>query len=71
MERTPVDSSSIASIGHDPDTDTLHVEFKSSGKIYVYPGVSADDHEALLKASSIGAHFGKHIRAHYSGRLHN
>ena len=71
MERTPVDSSSIASVGHDPATDTLHVEFKSSSKVYAYPGVSAEDHQALMNAPSIGAHFGKHIRPHYSGRLQN
>jgi hypothetical protein len=68
MERTPVSSSSIASVGHDPGTDTLHVEFANSGKVYAYQGVDAETHEKLMGAQSIGAHFGKHIRPHYEGR---
>jgi KTSC domain len=67
IERIPVNSSSIASIGYNPDEQTMHVEF-SSGKIYEYEGVDHDTHSKLLGAASVGAHFGKHIRPHYSGR---
>src|SRR3546814_14208537 len=35
MNRTPVKSSQIASIGHDPSTNTLAIEFKG-GKVYHY-----------------------------------
>jgi hypothetical protein len=65
MERIPVTSSSIASIGHDPTTNTLHVEFKN-GRVYAYADVSAAHHAALLSAESIGAHFGKHIRGAFT-----
>lgn len=65
---TPVDSSSIAAVGHDPATSTLKVQFKS-GDTYHYKGVSADAHASLLKAKSIGSHFQTHVRPKYKGAL--
>lgn len=67
MRRTPVDSSSIHSIGYDPETRRLQVEFHS-GKVYDYAGVEPAEHARLVAASSIGAHFAKHIRPLYDGR---
>ena len=61
MTRTPVNSSSLASVGHDPETNTLEIEFKNGG-VYRYAGVSAEDHAALIGSSSIGAHFHQRIR---------
>ena len=59
----PVQSSQIASIGHDPATNTLAVVFKhGAGAIYHYPGVTAEQHAAFVGAESIGVHFGKHIK---------
>lgn len=55
MERTPVQSSAIASVGHDPITNELEVEY-ASGYVYRLAGISAQDHEALLGADSIGRH---------------
>lgn len=49
MKRTAVTSSNIASIGHDPNTDTLEVEF-TNGSIYQYDGVIVEVYEALMKA---------------------
>jgi KTSC domain len=46
----------------------MHVEF-NSGKVYEYEGVDHDTHAKLLAAPSVGAHFGKHIRPLYSGRM--
>lgn len=56
MNRTPVTSSGIKSIGHDPATDTLHVEFASGG-VHEYEGVTSAEHAALMAAKSIGGHF--------------
>lgn len=68
-QRTPVESSSIASIGHDPATNELHVEFKS-GAVHVYSDVSPEKHRDLLTAPSIGQHFHRHVRnAHASRKL--
>ena len=58
----PVKSSQIKAIGHCGDTNTLCVEF-SGGGCYHYAGVSADDYDKLMKAESVGSHFGKHIKA--------
>jgi hypothetical protein len=67
MDRAAVNSTSIKSIGHDPATQTLHVEFHN-GKVYEYPGVSAESHAALVTAESIGKHFSAHIRPKYSAK---
>ena len=50
MRRVPVDSSSIAAIGCDPESRILEVEFRQSGKIYRYFGVPAADYVAFLSA---------------------
>ena len=68
MKLNPVQSSSISSIGYDAESRTLHVEFAASGHVYSYPDVEPETHQALVNADSIGAHFGKHIRPHYSGK---
>ena len=67
MKIKPVQSSSINAIGYEPESKTLHVEF-SSGRAYHYKGVEPEEHEALVNAPSIGAHFSKHIRPAYTGR---
>lgn len=64
MDMTPVTSSNIASVGHDPETKTLAVQFRS-GLVYHYAGVSAEAHKALIEAKSIGGHFAQFIRPHY------
>ena len=65
MQRTPVTSSNIVSIGHDPATNTLEVEFKGGG-VYSYAGVDAAKHAALIAADSVGSHFHKHIKNDHS-----
>lgn len=61
MKREPVESSNIRSIGHDPVTKTLEVEFLN-GNVYQYHDVDADKHSALMKADSVGGHFNAHIK---------
>lgn len=53
MERVPVQSSSLASVGYDPDSGTLEVEFHTAS-VYQYFGVPAEVHQALLDAPSKG-----------------
>lgn len=64
MERTPVNSSMIRSVGHDPHLKVLEVEF-NDGAIHRYHGVTHDHHNDLMKAESIGKHFHHHIRHKY------
>lgn len=66
MVRMPVQSTSIASVGYDPATLLLDVEF-TSGKVYRYAAVQPEVYGALIAAESIGAHFGKHIRGKFHG----
>lgn len=62
MKMTQVTSSNIAAIGYDPSALELHVEFKS-GKTFSYTDVFPDEYEELLKANSVGRHFGQFIKS--------
>lgn len=64
MERERVDSSSIASIGYDADSEILEIEFRS-GAVYRYFAVPPDAHASLRAADSIGRHFVAHVRDSY------
>jgi KTSC domain-containing protein len=61
MERVPVSSSNIVSIGYDPTNKTLEVEFKGGG-LYHYHDVDPSVHAGLLRAPSIGKHLNTHIK---------
>lgn len=61
MQRQPVTSSAIASVGYDRSRRTLEVEFVS-GSVYQYAGVPPTVHEEFLAASSLGHYFGTDIR---------
>ena len=67
FEMVPVSSSSLSAVGHDAGADELHVEFKT-GVRYVYSGVSAEKHSALISADSVGKHFASNIRTRYPAR---
>ncbi len=59
-----VESSQVKSIGYDATTNTLAVQFtRGTGAIYHYPGVTPEQHQAFIKADSIGTHFGKHFKS--------
>jgi hypothetical protein len=61
MERSPITSSHLKSVGHDPQTNTLEVEF-NSGKVYQYTGVPRSDFHKLLSMPSAGNAFHRVIR---------
>jgi hypothetical protein len=61
MERYPVLSNQLASIGYDSATCILEVEFQKGG-VYRYSGISADTYEQLITAESIGTFFNTVIR---------
>ena len=56
MERTPVTSSSLCSVGYDTESSTLEIEF-NNGRLYRYSGVPAEEHQGLMSASSQGTYF--------------
>lgn len=55
------ESSAIEALGHDPESDTLRVRFRSGGT-YDYAGVSAEKAQALAESDSAGKHFHLHVR---------
>jgi len=65
MEREPVNSSTIVSIGYNADSETLEIEFKNTG-IYEYYNVPQFMHERLTQAGSVGAFFNAEIKNNYA-----
>ena len=53
MERQFVSSSHILSIGYDPSSMTLEVEFKT-GAVYQYYDASEAEYRAFISSSSLG-----------------
>ena len=64
MNRTPVESSNLKSVGYDPDAETLEVEFYHGG-IYEYYGVPPHVHQELMSASSLGKYLDSEIKGKY------
>lgn len=64
MHRTPVASSNISSIGYDPQSATLKVEFVS-GDVYQYFDVSENLYQQFLNASSHGQFLNDRISYNY------
>jgi hypothetical protein len=67
MNRTPVKSSNISSIGYDPSENILEIEF-STGSVYQYLAVPSSVHESFMRASSKGSFFASKIRNKYRTR---
>lgn len=61
MERIPVQSSNLVSVGYDTDAEILEVEFKS-GAVYQYFNVPQVLHEQMMSAGSVGTFFNGEIR---------
>ena len=66
MERQPVKSSEISSIGYDPKSKILEIEFRS-GRIYQYLNVHESEFKGLMTASSHESYFQANIKNHYRG----
>ncbi len=61
MERVPVESSDLASVGYNTEAAILEIEFHSGG-IYQYSGVPQDIHRGLMNAGSKGRYFHQNIK---------
>lgn len=64
MKRTQIESSSLASVGYDPQTQVLEVEFHG-GRVYRYSAVPPDVWRSLLEADSAGRFLNREIRGVY------
>jgi len=58
-------STVIADTAYDPDTQTLSVWFRPSGRRYDYFEVPATVYDALRRSPSKGRYFNAHIRDGY------
>ncbi|XOF34892.1 MAG: KTSC domain-containing protein [Candidatus Electrothrix sp. YB6] len=61
MQRTQVSSSNLRSVGYDPETSTLEIEFMHGG-VYSYSDVPEAEYNGLMSASSHGSYFNANIR---------
>lgn len=68
VERVPVESSHLKSVGYDAESRILTIEFRD-GAIYEYADVPPEIHAGLMNAASHGRYFHRHIRnAEYGSR---
>jgi DNA helicase HerA-like ATPase len=64
MERNPVTSSNVESVGYDAETMTLEVEFQD-GAVYQYFDVPENVHNEFVGADSIGSYLAREIKGKY------
>lgn len=67
MNRQAVTSSNLRSVGYDPVTHTLEIEFHG-GPVYQYSNVPESVYGGLMAAASHGSYFHEHIRDQYPYR---
>ncbi|MEJ0105186.1 MAG: KTSC domain-containing protein [Bacteroidota bacterium] len=65
MYREHVESSNIKSVGYDPNTSTLEVEFHN-GAIWQYYDVLESSYYEMKSASSVGKYFNANIKGQHS-----
>jgi hypothetical protein len=61
VQRSPVSSRALISVGYDNETQTLEVEF-TRGRVFQYAGVPRSTYEWLLRAPNKGGIFNRLIR---------
>jgi len=64
VEREPVTSSNIVSVGYEPTSETLEIEFKTTG-VYQYLNVPQFIWERFMMADSVGKFFNAEIKNSY------
>lgn len=64
MDRVPVTSSNVASVGYEQQSATLKVEFLD-GAVYQYFDVPEAEFESLLGAGSVGSYLNANIKGRY------
>jgi hypothetical protein len=67
MDRQPVASRALASVGYEADTGALEIEFRS-GRVYRYEAVPASVHAWLLRTKNKGIFVAHHLSGRYAER---
>ncbi len=68
MERIPVASSCVVSVGYDPGTLTLEIEF-TSGAVYQYTDVPQEEYDGFVKSESKGMYYNARLKSYPYVRL--
>jgi KTSC domain len=67
MQREPLSSPNIISVGYDEEESILEIEF-DQGEIHDYLGVPQEKYGALMQAESPDSYFSHNIRGMYEYR---
>jgi hypothetical protein len=67
MERKPVQSCILRSVGYDDTTKNMEIEFHS-GLIYQYSGVPTKVHDDLMNSSAVGKFFADKVRSRFRAK---
>ena len=67
MERKRISASNIRSVGYDPASRVLEIEF-TSGTILQFTGVSPEVHRQFMNAPSPGSFYQDKIDEHYPSK---
>lgn len=67
VDRIPVSSTNLRSVGYDPEELLLEVEFLD-GAVYQYFSVPTAVYQDLMAAGSKGSFFAEHVRNRYRYR---
>ncbi len=67
MQRLPVDSRALASVGYDAATAELEIEFRS-GRVYCYVGVPQSVYDWLMRTRNKGIFVTRQIAGRYPER---
>jgi len=62
MERLPIDSTQISSMGYNPLTGNLEIQFRKGAKVGQYHGVSPDEWQLLQESESKGQFLNRVIK---------
>ncbi|OOQ58208.1 KTSC domain-containing protein [Mucilaginibacter pedocola] len=65
MQRIPVQSSALQSIGYDAETLTLELEFKENSGVWQYFNFKPAVLKKFLRSVSLGNFFVTHIKGKY------
>ena len=68
MNRIYVSSSDLKSIGYDPNTSILEIEFKT-GAVYQYSSVPYSIYQNLMNSSSKGKYFHSFVKRYPCRRV--
>lgn len=63
MNLIPVVSRDLSAVGYDQNTQQLEIVF-NGGSVYLYSGVTSDEYQGLMNASSKGRYFHAFIKHH-------